>query len=763
MAMNPEADRADARRHIVVKLFSGAEVPPTVAGLRLQPMFTTVSPRRLQELVAIAVRNDPAYRPPDFRGYQVTDVSSHSDSEIGRLVEVLRAQPEVEEAYASSPGGDPAVVTDDEFYSEQGYLQPGPIGINAPFAWETPGGDGAAQSFVDMEMGWTLNHEDLVAHNIQLLPMAGSLKDSSRAHGTSVLGIVCGVDNEKGILGITPNLADVSVVSYFNSTRPNAIMAAINALPYGGVLLLEAQIEIEYDGNIYEKVPIEVESAEFDTIRLATAIGITVVEAAGNGGHNLDIVPVVGGKHALDRKHADARDSGAIVVGASAPDFANHGRSSSSNYGNRVDCFAWGDGVYTATSYSHGTTDYYYFGGTSSAAAIVAGAALAVQGVAWHAMGMRLSPFQMRQLLADKDCGTASHDPDIDRIGVMPDLMKLLTSERIGVAPDLYMRDFVGDDGQPHGSAVSASPDIIVRPARVLIPEAAFGEGSGTRNSDSLGQAQIVGQDNFIYVRVLNRGAMADSDAKVEVYWAPVATLQTPDSWTSIGSAKLATIPGANVLSVFGEITWPAANVPAGPVGLVAIVGSARDPAPQISTGMTLDEVRRLIRENNNVALRCLNEVDIEPATNTLAPGYAPVEFIVRGAPDARQSMSIEVVARLPLGSRILMEMPNALYERLSYRLPRSASAGHATATAFLSMNPHGSLVLEDVDLPRRAEFAVRLLVHVPEGLRNYKSEVYARQVFRGLEVGRVTWRFGRSLASSSTPPAFTRAPPLLS
>jgi hypothetical protein len=62
-------------------------------------------------------------------------------------------------------------------------------------------------------------------------------------------------------------------------------------------------------------------------------------------------------------------------------------------------------------------------------------------------------------------------------------------------------------------------------------------------------------------------------------------------------------------------------------------------------------------------------------------------------------------------------------------------------------MNPHGSLTLENVDLPRQARLPVRLLVHVPVEHRKSTYEVYVRQILGGLEVGRVTWRFGSSLA----------------
>jgi len=65
-----------------------------------------------------------------------------------------------------------------------------PLGVDAKYAWTIPGGDGAGQNVIDLERGWTFEHEDLIAHNIKLLH--GVNEDVSRWHGTCVLGILCG-------------------------------------------------------------------------------------------------------------------------------------------------------------------------------------------------------------------------------------------------------------------------------------------------------------------------------------------------------------------------------------------------------------------------------------------------------------------------------------------------------------------------------------------------------------------------------------------
>jgi hypothetical protein len=478
-------------------------------GIRMRRLFNSVTPTKLAEMVEQARNRDRTYKPPNFFTYFVVDCPA---ADADRLARDLREWPSVENAYFDPPGTDPLVnAADDPRSPNQGYVDAAPDGIDAEFAWTFPGGDGAGQNFIDLEQGWTLNHEDLNAQGATLL--FGTLVNTSRPHGTAVLGEVCAVDNALGGVGIATHLASVNVVSHSGNlnTIPNAIAAAIATLPFGGVLLLEVQVQAS-------PLPAETVQANFDAIRLATALGIVVVEAAGNGGNDLDTF-TMGGQQVLNRASAAFQDSGAIMVGA-ASSAAPHTRLGFSNFGSRIDCYAWGENVDTSSSTAtmpFSTTAYTgTFNGTSSASPIITGASLLVQGLAQASLGYRFSPRQVRALLSDPATGTASSNPAMDRIGVMPNLRAILNGNILGLAPDVYLRDFVGDTGDPHAGAISASPDVILRTALEPSPQAAFGEGSGTENSQTLGFEAEAGQDNFIYVRVRNRGgsdaAQCDGD-----------------------------------------------------------------------------------------------------------------------------------------------------------------------------------------------------------------------------------------------------------
>ena len=126
----------------------------------------------------------------------------------------------------------------------------------------------------------------------------------------------------------------------------------------------------------------------------ATSQGIIVVEAAGNGGENLD------GLEYGSPFPAGRPDSGAIIVGAGAAPGCGTARRPAravvSTYGTRVDVQGWGECV-TTTGYgqlqSGADENVFYtsqFNGTSSASAIVAAAAAALSSAREQSTGAHL-------------------------------------------------------------------------------------------------------------------------------------------------------------------------------------------------------------------------------------------------------------------------------------------------------------------------------------------------------------------------------------
>jgi subtilisin family serine protease len=303
------------------------------------------------------------------------------------------------------------------------------VGIDARYAWTKKGGDGATVGIVDLERGWKLNHADLAAANITLI---SGVNQDFRFHGTAVLGEMLMVDNTIGGVGIAPHARGRVVSQWRTTTRYNtteAIYSAISVMRRGDILLLEAQAFDPAGAPGYW--PVEVDDSVYTAIRTATTRGITVVEAGGNGSNNLDTYRNAAGRRIFNRSApGEFRDSGAILIGA-ASSSVPHARLGFSNYGNRVDCYGWGQNITTTYTNEAGTTSEYTdsFSGTSGASPIVVGAAAAVQGIAQAKLNAKLLPLRLRTVL--KIWGTPSANPANDRIGVMPNLRRIIDGGHI--------------------------------------------------------------------------------------------------------------------------------------------------------------------------------------------------------------------------------------------------------------------------------------------------------------------------------------------
>jgi hypothetical protein len=356
------------------------------------------------------------------------------------LLAALERDPAVEEAFVAPETGLPSLaaremiddscpITTPSYEEYQGYLGPAPQGIDAPAAWRK-GERGRGEWFADIEGGWNAEHEDLPGQRMKHV-FGTPVRDASwRAHGTAVLGEVVGTDNGKGVVGIAPDVERIFTSSIGNASgKPmgsvaDAIDAAAEELRPGDVLL----IELQGSGPRNRYLPMEFWDDAFEAISAATKRGVVVIEAAGNGGENLDHKAYRG---KFDRKN---RDSGAIMVGAGGPPrpgFRDRERLGFSNYGARVDVQGWGRKVatldYGDLQRCSGADRHYTneFSGTSSASPIVAGAALLVEGYA-RTNGFTMTPAEVAQVL--RDTGTPQTGDTSQHIGPRPDLARALAA-----------------------------------------------------------------------------------------------------------------------------------------------------------------------------------------------------------------------------------------------------------------------------------------------------------------------------------------------
>jgi serine protease len=337
--------------------------------------------------------------------------SEHPDPKAAAgILDELRRLEIVEAAYFQPipfDAVDIAPTTMIDVTPQQGYFRPSPTGIDVDMARRFAGGRGEGVRIVDVEAGWNTGHEDLPPMSFGYGINWGFV---SGEHGTAVLGEIAAQENGFGANGIAPMSAvGWSSVTNLDPLRPwltyfysvgSALLSALNFLRPGDIALIEQHYPNAFAGpcpntcNCSQFGYVAVETTPWDhaAIRMTTAAGVVVVEAAGNG--QVMVTP------------ASPFDSGAIVVGASNNDLTP---ACFTNFGPRVNVHAWGTMIGTLGTgeipalRANGADPLQWytrsFGGTSGASPIIVGAAALVQGTR-AARGLdKLTSEQMRALL----------------------------------------------------------------------------------------------------------------------------------------------------------------------------------------------------------------------------------------------------------------------------------------------------------------------------------------------------------------------------
>jgi serine protease len=748
-----------------------------------------------------------AFRPlHSLTAYWRLDLREHPDR-VEEVVAGLNRLAEVDLAYRELSGNDPQDVPQDApggqlFAEDQGYLGDAPMGISASWVWERLA-ETAPQAFLklqtssahpltvcDLEQGWNRGHQelkDLTDENGRQLPILYGANRNDEGtpghHGTAVLGqLAAAGTSPEGIKGAATDISQFVLASHYKSkdekeagNKPHpfagtnghvaaAIVQAVEktsgALKEGDVLLLEVQRGL---------LPAETDEADFDAIRLASGLGVIVVEAAGNGGFNLDAYSDAETGRSFQRGTSHFRDSGAILVGAARASLP-HDRAPFSNYGSRLDCFAWGETVTTCGFGDLAGTvdaDLYTnsFNGTSSASPIIAGAAALVQALHKAQTGTLLQPQSMRTLLADPATGTRQGPNVPGFIGVMPDLRAIVRG-RLQLVPDVYMRRHVDDDGSAPDPTeeISSSPDILVW-SGTDIPAHRFGEGPRTNHP---APGNPIDPDlpntlypNDLYIRLRNRGT-GEGKARVQLFASPAATLITPERWLPIGSGPVDVqgIPQGDTLTVSRSVpvdlpqkwfqdplNWPKNVLPTTDVvpaySFLAVQlpwkgSSYATPGYEQTTALPPGPpyfnwaAYRSFLRGPGVAWRNVHPIRVKPSTTDMT-----LPFLFAGTPDLLRHFEFEVIQRLPADVEVTLEVPGALAAKL-----RKGQPWLANGPGNLKLPRRPRTTLRQVALAPGvcAHAAFQISIGLNSLLRGHSLAI--RQLWRGEEVGRITWWF---------------------
>ena len=319
-----------------------------------------------------------------------------ADRSVAEACDALNALPCVELAYPVGTGGDPIwtmpVQGTPDFEDQQGYRRAAPLGIDADYGNSFSGGWGQTVTIADCETGWTDDHED-IRHASEDMYVGLAPTFYPWNHGTAVVGELVGELNGEGVLGICYG-AGIRLSSHQGSAAnfATAIQAGVDSVGVGDAVV----IEIQCSGGPPGPYPCEYVPSVYAVVENATAAGIHVFAAAGNGNNNLDAA-AYGGLFDLN-----VRDSGAVMVGAS--NGSSLDKAGFSNFGSRLDAHGWGFNVTTAgygDLQSGPETQEYTatFSGTSSATPIVTGAGMILASIHESAYGTHLDPLVLREVL----------------------------------------------------------------------------------------------------------------------------------------------------------------------------------------------------------------------------------------------------------------------------------------------------------------------------------------------------------------------------
>ncbi|HEX4956249.1 MAG TPA: S8 family serine peptidase [Thermoanaerobaculia bacterium] len=743
--------------------------------------------------------------------YWRVDLRPHPER-VEEVVAALNALAEVDLAYRELTADDPKKKPQEDppqspppdpiagsaFAEDQGYLNDAPAGINASWAWTQLAGVTYQLKICDLEQGWCPGHDDLkltpedpIYGANRAVPSKGG-DGKPGHHGTAVLGQLAATGGGGlGVTGAAAKCGQFLMASHYKSkdekegTAPNLkphpfagtnghVAAAIaqalvvpTALGPGDVLLLEVQRGLR---------PTEIDPADLDAIRLASALGVVVVEAAGNGGFDLDAYVDPDTGLSLRRGDSRFRDSGAILVGASRS-AVPHNRAPFSNYGSRLDCYAWGEAV-TSCGYGDlaGTVDVNLytntFSGTSSASPIIAGAAALVQALHQKAASCWLAPLAMRQVLSDPATGTRQGPNVAGFIGVMPDL-KAIVRGQLQLVPDIYLRRHLCDDGSRRATSteVSSSPDILLWDGQPTTETASGRFGEGLRaNQPAPGTplnltnpAALV--NRRLYVRLRNRGGDSGA-ARVQLFISPAATLITPERWVPIGALDLTAVPRGDTLTLSGPHDWATAlartlaadgsqlqmppALPAEPLSFLAVLRPAAASVKALgfewASGLPpgppyfdWTEYRTFLH-SRSVAWRNAHRVLVPQS----GPASLDLLFLFAGTPDHARHFDFEVIQRLPAGTRVELQAGGAFAAKLRQRQPAlvvgKTTPPDADMVALL-LPTRPRLTLGPVSLAPKVRIPGRFVIPDPSALSNGHS-LAIRQLWKGEEVGRITWWF---------------------
>lgn len=293
-----------------------------------------------------------------------------------------------------------------------------------------------------------------------------------------------------------------------------------------------------------------------------------------------------------------------------------------------------------------------------------------------------------------------------------------------------YIRDSVEDDGTEPvvANRLYTSPDIIVRQSQIADLQDELGQT--VKHRYDLSDDVELGQDNFIYLRVQNRGRNTDN-CSAKVYFTAPGMFANPTNWDLIGQLNIQNLkPGE--FRVVGPLIWQQAQVSStGHYCLISILDSTNDPAPNLSTIHTTDDFVNMVRNKNNVAWKNIDIKDLVPG------GFSSFSFYMTGPSGTGHKATLEIdISDLPANSETLTKVVK--------RLAKTATLSNLTVDSTTKLYNHlkntgnvGKLI--DMEFGSNERSQVTIHYKVPSSAAYGSYKVVATLTIDGDEVGKYT------------------------
>lgn len=293
-----------------------------------------------------------------------------------------------------------------------------------------------------------------------------------------------------------------------------------------------------------------------------------------------------------------------------------------------------------------------------------------------------------------------------------------------------YIRDSIEDNGiEPVvADRLWASPDIIVRAEQVDDPQEELGQA--VKHRHDLSDKVEDGQNNYVYLRVQNRGTVA-GNCTATVYFTDPGMFANPASWQNIGQLNIQNLePGE--FRVVGPITWQDAQIPtSGHFCLISILDSASDPAPDLSTIHTSTDFVNMVRDKNNVAWKNIQIEDIIPG------GSSSFSFYMEGPQGNWHQANLRVdLTGFPGGATVLVKV----VKRLADTATLNSMVVSSQSQTYTTLTHNGGMgALEGMDFKSNEKSKVTIYFSIPEGTPDGDYPIVATLLVDGAQVGSFT------------------------